>query len=119
MTPRTRIAAGIVLILAGFVVGLWDFLTPLTTLQDFLIAQAVAWVLTVGGFVILLYRKSEDPITRGVVLLFVAPLVGFLIFTWPVKGFFFLPLLGMGILLLYGIFLIVVGVAEKRREVAG
>ncbi len=119
MTPKVRIAAGIVLLLAGFVVGLWDFLTPFTTLQDFLNAQAIAWVLTISGFVILLFRRSEDPITRGVVLVLMAPLVGFLVFTWPVKGFFFLPFLGAGILALYGVFLIVIGHADKRREAAG
>ncbi len=112
---KIRIAAGIVLILAGFLVGLWDFLTPLTTLQDFLVAQSIAWVLTVSGFVVLLFRTSQDPVTRGVVLVLAAPLVGFLIFTWPVKGLFFLPLLGVGVIALYGIFSIISGLGERRR----
>lgn len=58
-------------------------------------------------------------IAVGIVLIVVSPLVAFLLILAPVKGFFFIVFLVPGAIVLYGIFLIVVGVAEKRREAAG
>ncbi len=58
-------------------------------------------------------------IAVGIVLILVAPLVSFWLIINPVKGFFFIVFLVPGAIVLYGIFLIVVGVAEKRREAAG
>ncbi len=57
-------------------------------------------------------------IAAGIVLIAVAPLVSFLLILAPIKGFFFIVFLVPGAIVLYGIFLIVVGVAEKRRETA-
>ncbi len=57
-------------------------------------------------------------IAVGIVLIVVAPLVSFLLILNPVKGFFFIVFLIPGALVLYGVYLIVVGVAEKRREAA-
>ncbi len=54
-------------------------------------------------------------ITAGIVLIVVSPLVAFLLILAPVKGFFFIVFVVPGAIVLYGIFLIVLGLAEKRR----
>ncbi len=54
-------------------------------------------------------------IATGIILIVVAPLVSFLLILAPIKGFFFLVFLVPGAIVLYGIFLIVLGLAEKRR----
>ncbi len=58
-------------------------------------------------------------IAAGIVLIVVAPLVSFLLILAPIKGFSFIVFLVPGAIVLYGVFLIVVGIAEKRREAAG
>ena len=55
----------------------------------------------------------------GIVLVVVAPLVSFLLILAPIKGFFFLVFLVPGAIVLYGIFLVLFGLADKRREEAG
>jgi len=116
LTPKVRIAGGIVLVVAGFIVGEALFFFPLGLR---LLALLVAWALTIGGLFDLLYRQSEAPIATGIALVLVSPLVLFLILRFQIRVdplvFFVLP----GAIALYGIFLIVVGVAEKRREAAG
>ncbi len=57
-------------------------------------------------------------IVAGIALIVVAPLVSFLLIINPVKGYYFIVFLVPGALVLYGVYLIVVGVAEKRREAA-
>ncbi len=54
-------------------------------------------------------------IAVGIVLIVAAPLVSFLLILNPVKGFFLIVFLIPGAIVLYGIFLIVSGLAEKRR----
>ncbi len=58
-------------------------------------------------------------IAAGIVLIVVAPLVSFLLILNPVKGFSFIVFLIPGVIVLYGIYLIVLGLADKRREEAG
>ena len=58
-------------------------------------------------------------IAAGIILIVVAPPFSFLLILNPVKGFFFIVFLIPAVIVLYGIYLIVVGVAEKRREAAG
>jgi hypothetical protein len=58
-------------------------------------------------------------IAAGIVLIVIAPLVSFLLILAPIKGFFFLVFLVPGAIVLYGIFLIVLGWVDKRREEAG
>ncbi len=57
-------------------------------------------------------------IAVGIVLILVAPVVSFLLILAPIKGFFAIVFLIPGAIVLYGVYLIVVGVAEKRREAA-
>ncbi len=58
-------------------------------------------------------------IAAGIVLIVVSPLVSFLLILAPIKGFFFIVFLVPGAIVLYGIYLIVSGLADKRREEAG
>ncbi len=58
-------------------------------------------------------------IAVGIVLIVVSPLVSFLLILAPVKGFAFIVVLVPGAIVLYGIFLIVSGLADKRREETG
>ncbi len=58
-------------------------------------------------------------IVAGIVLILVAPLVSFLLILNPVKGFSFIVFLVPGAIVLYGIYLIVSGLADKRREETG
>ncbi len=58
-------------------------------------------------------------IAVGIVLIVVAPLVSFLLILNPVKGFFFIVFLVPGAIVLYGIYLIVLGFAERKREAVG
>ncbi len=113
MTPKVRIAVGIVLVVAGFVVGL-AFLFAAVGFRN-LLAVAVAWALTIGGLAVLLFRQSEAPIATGIALVLVAPLVWFLSFLFPIKVAFFLLFLPAVAVALYGVFLLVFGLAEKRR----
>ncbi len=55
-------------------------------------------------------------IAAGIVLIAVAPLVSFLLILAPIKGFSFIVLLVPGAIVLYGIFLVIFGLADKRRE---
>ncbi len=64
-------------------------------------------------------RSGETPrykarIAAGIALIVVAPLVSFLLILAPIKGFAFIVVLVPGAIVLYGVFLIVVGVAERR-----
>ncbi len=54
----------------------------------------------------------------GIVLIVVASLVWFLLGLVPIKGASFLTFLVPGAIALFGVYLIVVGRAEKRREEA-
>ncbi len=113
--PKIRIAAGIALVVAGFIVELAE----LFRLAGFIALPviAVAWALVISGLIVLLFRRSEAPIATGLALMLVAPLLWILIIFTPIKSafFFFLPFLVAGAFALYGIFLIVIGLAEKRR----
>ena len=115
MTPKVRIAFGVGLIVAGFIVALAE----LFRLAGFIALQviAVAWALVISGLVVLLFRRSEAPIATGLALVLVAPLPWILIIFTPIKSafFVFIPFLVAGTIALYGIFLIVLGLAEKRR----
>lgn len=117
LTPKVRIAGGIVLVVAGFVVGQALFFFPQGLAR--VLALFVAWALTGGGLVVLLFRQSEAPTATGIALVLISPLVLFLILRYQIRVdplvFFVLP----GAIALYGIYLIGVGVAEKRREAAG
>ncbi len=55
-------------------------------------------------------------IAVGIILVVLAPVVWFLLVLAPVRRFELLPYIAAGGLLIYGISLIVVGRAEKRRE---
>ncbi len=117
MTPRLRVAVGIVLVVAGFVVGL-AFLFAAAGFRN-LLAVAVAWTLTISGLAVLLFRKSEAPIATGISLVLVAPLVGFLAILFPIRVAFFLLFLPAVAIAIYGVFLVISGLADKRREEAG
>ncbi len=54
-------------------------------------------------------------IAAGIALILVAPLVSFLLILAPIKGFSFIVFLVPGAIVLYGIFLIVLGRAERGR----
>ncbi len=56
-------------------------------------------------------------VAAGIALIVVAPLVSFLLILAPIKGFSLIAFLVPGAIVLYGIFLIVLGLAEKRRRV--
>ncbi len=58
-------------------------------------------------------------IAVGIILVVLAPVVWFLLVLAPVRRFELLPYIVAGGLLIYGIFLIVLGRAEKRREAEG
>ncbi len=117
MTPKVRIAAGIVLVLAGFVAGFTALFISPSSLR--FLAYAVAWALTIGGLVVLLFRRSENPIGTGIALVLVSPLVLNLLLLFPIRTAFFLLVLPAVVIALYGVFLIVLGRAEKRREEPG
>ena len=115
LTPKVRIAAGIALVVAGFIVELAE----LFRLAGFIALPvvAVAWALVISGLVVLLFRRSEAPIATGLALVLVAPLPWILIIFTPIKSAFFLfiPFLVAGAIALYGIFLIVLGLAGRRQ----
>ncbi len=117
MTPRAGIAVGIVLVVAGFVVGL-AFLFAAAGFRN-LLAVAVAWALSISGLAVLLFRQSDAPIATGIALVLVAPLVWFLSILFPIRVAFFLLFLPAVAIALYGVFLVIFGLAEKRREEAG
>ncbi len=54
-------------------------------------------------------------IAAGIVLILVAPLVSFWLILNPVRGFSFIVFLIPGVIVLYGIFLVIFGLADKRR----
>ncbi len=58
-------------------------------------------------------------IAAGIVLILVAPLVSFWLIINPVRGFSFIVFLIPVAIALYGVFLVIFGLAEKRREEAG
>ena len=116
MTPKVRIAAGIGLIVAGVLVGL------AFRLQGGFInlyGAAAAWVLTVGGLIVLHYRRWEAPIATGIALVIVAPLVWFVSILTPLTVFFVLSWFPAFAVATYGFAIIVLGRAEKRRQKTG
>ncbi len=116
MTPRARIAAGIVLVVLGVLVG-FAFLFPKGFTN--LYGPAAAWALTIGGLAVLLYRQSEAPIATGIALVLVAPLVWFVSIFVPIRVAFFLLFLPAVAVALYGVSLVIFGLADKRRIEAG
>ncbi|MCJ2519925.1 MAG: hypothetical protein LN412_03115 [Candidatus Thermoplasmatota archaeon] len=58
-------------------------------------------------------------IAPGIVLIIVAPLVWFLLILFPIKGFFILTYIPPVAIALYGIFILIVGLVDRRREEAG
>ncbi len=50
----------------------------------------------------------------GIVLILVAPLVSFWLIINPVKGFFFIVFLIPGVIVLYGIYLLVSGARNRQ-----
>ncbi len=120
MTPRLRIAIGITLIVAGFLMGFvfyiqWRFI-------DLYSGATAAWVFIISGFVVLLYRWREAPIARGIALVFAPPVALYASFLLQVRGLFpimmFFFVLGLAVASL-GVILIVFELAEKRREEGG
>ena len=87
LTPKVRIAAGIGLVVAGFIVALAE----LFRLAGFIALPvvAVAWALVISGLVVLLFRRSQAPIATGLALVLVAPLLWILIVFTPIKSAFF------------------------------
>ena len=116
LTPKVRIAAGISLVVAGFLVG-FAFLFQGGFIN--LYGAAAAWALTIGGLVVLLYLRWEAPIATGIALMLVAPLVWFASFLVQFPGLILVTFLPALIVALYGVILIVLGLAEKRREEVG
>ncbi len=115
LTPRIRIAAGIVLVVAGFAVGFAELFRMAGYLSGPTVAVALA--LNIAGLAVLLFRRSEAPIATGIALVLVAPLVWFMLLLTPIKG---VPVsyLVAGAIALYGIFLIALELAETRRKEA-
>ncbi len=116
MTPKVRIAAGIVFVVAGFLVGLAELrLVRFISLP----VATVTWALVISGLVVLLFRRSGAPIATGIALVLVAPLVWLLLARFvvfvPIAPLFFITFLVAGAIALYGFFILVLGLAEKRR----
>ncbi len=124
------------LLVALFVwfIGFWAFLQGVPGGLRLFTLSLLALVSVVAGIGLLIYglvAKSDferamnepglKPKTKaGIVLIGVASLVWFLLSLAPIKGAAsFLPFLVPGAVALYGVYLIAVGRAEKRREAAG
>ncbi len=124
------------LLVAPFVwfIGFWAFLQEVPGGLGLFTLSLLALVSVVAGIGLLIYglvAKSDleramneaglNPRTKaGIVLIGVASLVWFLLALVPIKGAAsFLTFLVAGAVALLGVFLIVIGRAERRREEAG
>ncbi len=136
-TARRRfIAAGILLTLLVapllWLIGLWAFLQGVPGGSGLFALRVLALVSVAAGIGLLIYglvAKSDferamneagpKPKTKaGIVLIGVASFVWLWLVLVPIKGASFLTFLVPGAVALYGVYLIAVGRAEKRREAA-
>jgi ABC-type multidrug transport system permease subunit len=116
MTPRLRIFAGILLLVAGAAVGMLYLSLPPGGLR--VLAVGVAWTVSISGLALLFFRYSEALISTGVTLLLVSPLILFQSILVPIRVAFFLVFVPAVAVASFGVYLIVLGRAERRREAA-